>query len=331
MTMSFKDDFQRLLLEKPRFNVKHVMAENCDFSDTAVKSKNCYYSFGTFYCEDVYYARYSRKCSSCNGLTLCAECEWCTECVDCVKCYDADYCVDCSNCSNCAFCYDCYGCRNCYGCVGLYQKEYHFFNQSLGREEYELRLRELDMQNAAHRTLVLQQIKELRKRVPNLGIHQVQCENCIGNHISQSGNCLQCFDIFASEDCLYNVEANGNKNCCDLTVCFETEWSYQCVQSPLCHNCNFLYQVDSSKDCEFCAYSRNLRNCFGCVYLENKEYHILNKPYAPNEYKKEVARMRKELQDAHLYNLSLFMVSDYEKHRLSTETDPVLSSSFPTL
>lgn len=322
--MSFIEDFQRLLLEKPRYNLKHVMSENCNFSDTAVKSKNCYYCFGAFYCEDVYYGRYSRKCTSCSGVTLCANCEWCTECVDCVNCYNADYCQDCQNCRDCQFCKDCFGCTNCFGCVGLYQKQYRFFNEQLSKEEYEKRMSELDLQNEQHREIVRQRVEELRTAVPQIAVHQFQTEDCTGDHISESKSCFQSYDIFASEDCLYTIEANANSNCCDLTVCFETEWSYQCIQSPLCYGCNFCVHVDNCKESEFCAYSRNLLNCFGCVYLENKEYHILNTPYAPEDYAKEVARIKQELIEAGSYNLDLYFASDYEKIRLANEEDPVI-------
>lgn len=327
----FGQAFQKLLLEEPRYNLKHVMSENCDFSDTAVKSKNCYYCFGAFYCEDVYYGRYSRKCVSCNGVTFCANCEWCTECVDCVHCYGADYCQDCQNCHDCRFCFDCFGCSNCTGCVGLYQKQYCIFNEQLNRETYEMRMKELNLKDEAQRQIVRDRVEELRTKTPNLSLHQFQTEDCIGNHISESKGCYQCYDIFASEDCMYNIEANANVSCCDITVCFETELSYSCVQSPLCYNCNFLMHVDNSKDCEFCAYSRNLINCFGCVYLENKEYHILNKPYSPDEYEKEVARIRRELMDAGQYNMGLYFVSGYEQNRLQTEADPVIQFVLPTL
>ena len=59
---NFAKEFKTLLLKQPRYNLKQVQVENSEYSDTAVKSKNCYYCFGAFYCEDVYYGRYSRKC-----------------------------------------------------------------------------------------------------------------------------------------------------------------------------------------------------------------------------------------------------------------------------
>lgn len=327
--VNFISDFQQLLLDKPRYNVKHVNAENCDYSDTAVNSSNCYYSFAVFYCENVYYARYSRKCNNCSGLTFCVNCEWCVECVDCVGCNNCDYCQDCQNSSDCQFCKDCFGCRDCFGCVGLHQKKYHMFNEQLSQEEYEKRMAQLDLTDLNHRQLVLDKVKELQGKATNLGIHQFKTEDCIGDHLTECKNCYQCYDAFALEDCLYNIECNGNNNCCDMTVCFEAEWCYNSVQAPLNHNCNLLMHTDNCSDSEFCAYSKNLKNCFGCVYLNNKEYHILNEPYSKEDYEKKVKEIKEDLISKHKYNLSIYIVSDYEKKRLETESDPVVQSLIP--
>ncbi|PIR49845.1 hypothetical protein COU79_02660 [Candidatus Peregrinibacteria bacterium CG10_big_fil_rev_8_21_14_0_10_54_7] len=329
--MSFIQDFQQLLREKPRYNVKHVMAENCDFSDTAIKSKNCYYCFCVFYCEDVYYARYSRKCTSCSGRTFCVECEWCTECSDCAKCYGCGYCRDCQNCSTCQFCSDCFGCKDCFGCVGLHQKQYCLFNEQLPKDEYRKRMQELHLKNNAHRQLVVQRVEKLRSRHPNLALHQFMAEDSTGDHLTECKGCYQCYDAFACEDCLYNIEANGNRDCSDITVCFETEGSSNCVQAPLNYNCHFLMHTDQCNDCEFCAYSKNLKHCFGCVYLADKEYHILNKPYSPEEYAKEMANIRKELSAENLHNMGLFFVSDYERNRFLHEEDSCIQSVPPFL
>lgn len=321
---SFVQQFQKLLLEKPRYNLKHVMAENCDYSDTAVKSKNCYYGFGTFYCEDVYFGRYSRKCTNCSGITLCVECEFCVECIDCAKCYMCDYCQDCQNCQECQYCQDCFGCRNCFSCVGLYQKKYCILNQQYSKEEYFARMAKLDLNNPEHIGYIKQEKAKLEAQTPHIAWHQFQTEDCVGDHIVESKNCHYCYDIFASEDCLYSVEANANQTCCDINVCFESELLYQCVQSPLCYNCNFLVHVDRTKNSEFCAFSRDLENCFGCVYLERKKYHILNQPYSPDEYQKKVKEIKEVLVAAGNYNLDLYLISDYEKNRIATETDHVI-------
>ncbi len=329
--MPFLQAFQRLLLEKPRYALKGVGSENCDYADVAVRSKNCYYCFGIFYSEDVSYARYSRKCVSCNGLTFCLSCEWCLECVDCAHCYNCDWCQDCGNCRDSRFCVDCFGCSNCFGCVGLYQKQYRMFNEQLTKEEYEKRMQALNLKNHVHREAVRARVQELRKKTPNLAVHQFSCEDCVGNHLTECKNCYRCHDSFAMEDCFYCIETNGNKDCADLTICFEDEGCYQCVHCPLCYRCTYCYHCDYCQESEFCAFSKNLKNCFGCVYLQNKQYMILNQgPYPPEEYAMRVAAVRQELQAQGQYNLLPYLFTDYERHRLATETDPVIQALPPS-
>lgn len=326
--MDFLQEFQRLLLSKPRYNLIRNGAENCEFAE-AVRSKNCYYCFGIFYSEDIYYARYSRKCTSCSGLTFCIGCEWCTECIDCSNCYMADFCQDCANCRECQFCKDCFGCSNCFGCVGLYQKQYRIFNEQLTKEEYEKRMQSIDLKSADQRDAIRERVQELRTKAPNMGVHQFSCEDCIGNHLSECKNCYRCHDSFALEDCLFCIETNGHKVCCDLSHCFECEWSYQCVHCPNCQNCNFCFHAHYCSESEFCVFSKNLKNCFGCVYMQNKEFHILNKPYAPEDYKKEVERIRSELQQSGHYNLLPYFCSPYEDYRIHNESDSAIQAMSP--
>lgn len=327
--MTFLQEFQQLLLTQPRYNLKQVSVENCDYADTVVKSKNCYYTFGAFYCEDVYYGRYSRKCKDCSGVTFCANCDWCVDCVDCVGCYMVDYSQHCQNCTESKFCVDCFGCMNCFGCVGLYKKQYCFFNQQLTKEEYEKQLAQVNLNDVTEKTKIMQKIEELKSKMPNLGIHQFRTENCIGDNLSESKNCYQCYDSFSLEDCNYCIETNGNKDCTDLTVCFESENCYNCIHSPLNYNSNFLYQTDQTSESEFCAYSKNLKNCFGCAYLSNKQFYILNKPYGEQDYLLKIAEIKKELMQAGRYNLLPYFTTQYELNRLKTETDSVIQSSLP--
>ncbi len=97
------------------------------------------------------------------------------------------------------------------------------------------------------------------------------------------------------------------------------------------YNCNYLFHCDACSDSEYCAFGKNLKNCFGCVYLQDKEHHILNKgPYDPQEYATETDRIRRELVAGHQYNLLPYFLSDYEQKRLQTETDSVIQALPPS-
>ena len=182
------------------------------------------------------------------------------------------------------------------------------------------------MKNPKHLSVLQKRLAELRGKVAQIATHQTMTENSVGDNLVQAKNAYQCFDAYDLEDCNYCVETNSLKNCTDMTVCFKTEESYQCIHCPGCFNCNFCYHCDYCSDSEFCAYSINLKNCFGCVYLKDKQYHILNKPYEPEAYKNEVLRIKQELTDQGKCNLLPYFLSHYEQQRLKTETDHALQN-----
>ncbi|QQR83681.1 hypothetical protein IPJ72_00500 [Candidatus Peregrinibacteria bacterium] len=123
---AFLTEFKKLLLENPRYHLKIVNSENCDYADTAVNSKDGYYSFGLFHGDRVLYSRYSRNGSNCSDLTFCFDMEWSYECIGCSKGYGLQFCKYCSNSSNLWFSEDCHGSKNLFGCIGLQQKQYYF-------------------------------------------------------------------------------------------------------------------------------------------------------------------------------------------------------------
>jgi hypothetical protein len=189
----------------------------------------------------------------------------------------------------------------------------------------------LDLSNEKAREIIAKKRTELEKTAPQLGIHKVKTEDCVGDQLVECKNCYQCYDVFSSEDCLYNIECNGNTDCVDMGVCFESEFSYQCIQSPFNYNCNFLLHSDMCTDSEFCAYSKDLKNCFGCVYLRHKEYCILNEQYSKEEYFKKIAEIKKNLKENHQYNLGLYFISEYENSRVINEEDQTIQALPPQL
>jgi hypothetical protein len=375
---NFLQQFQSLLLSKPRYNLKASNAQNCEYADTAVNSQNCYYTFGAFHSEDLYYSRYSRNCKNSSDLTFCFDSEWCYECIGCSKCHGCSYSKYLSNCSDCYFCEDSTGLKDCFGCIGMHQKQYCFFNQQLTKEEYEKRLQEFkkyintcdkverdsplpkgdvrgtrtegsrheaetrgtrtersstrreprqrDGKGSSWQEAIKSKLSELRLSLPQIATHQTQCEDSTGDNLVQTKNAFQCFDAYDLEDCSYCIETNSLKDCSDMTVCFKTENSYQCLHCPGDYNCNFCIHCDYCSDSEFCAYSMNLKDCFGCVYLKDKQYHILNKSYSKEDYERITTEIKTDLAQKGMYNLLPFFNSDYEQIRLSTETDPAIAA-----
>jgi hypothetical protein len=101
-------------------------------------------------------------------------------------------------------------------------------------------------------------------------------------------NCYLLFNSDYDEDCMYGEEIEHTKDSCDITMLDQSQLMCQAL------NCTNCYQVFFSNDCENCRniwFSKNMvecSDCFGCVNLKGKQYHIFNKPYSKEDYSQKL-------------------------------------------
>ncbi|MSU54810.1 MAG: hypothetical protein EXS48_03210 [Candidatus Staskawiczbacteria bacterium] len=137
----------------------------------------------------------------------------------------------------------------------------------------------------------LTQLFEFFKKVPapNLfafGTTMVNSPYC--NMANDMKNCYLLHDGTFDENVSYGSGAFYCKDSQDITMVRKGELCYEIVT---CINC---YQTTFSQNCEDCVdvhFSFGLRgcnNCFGCVNLHGKKYHIFNEPYTKEEYEQKL-------------------------------------------
>ncbi len=135
----------------------------------------------------------------------------------------------------------------------------------------------------------LTQLRDLMQRVPVMALYGIEhtLENSPHtNMVSYVKNCYLVTYADGSENCAYCSFIDKCKDSLDNLMLFESELCYENV------NCRKCYRTIFSVDCESCdnvSFSRNCvgcSDCIGCVNLRNKKYHIFNKPYSKEEYKK---------------------------------------------
>ena len=102
----------------------------------------------------------------------------------------------------------------------------------------------------------------------NLRCYQI--ENCIA--------CVDCVFCTGCERCVRTRYCTGCHDSFDLTQCSECVCCYQSTFCDGCQHCAHSNFLVSCTDCIGCDY------CFGCVGLENKDFHILNRPYPRKRY-----------------------------------------------
>jgi len=130
-----------------------------------------------------------------------------------------------------------------------------------------------------------EQFFELEKKVPTPNIMSVDCEN--SDYTSGTGYCKDCYMICASEyaeKCMYSKLCQTAKYVLDSANVFNSEHIYQSYNVKECNNCTYLF---NSVGCYHSHFSDSLISCSYCLFctnLQNKQYHICNKPVSKEEF-----------------------------------------------
>jgi len=186
-------------------------------------------------------------------------------------------------------------------CSNLRNKQYCFGNQQLAKEEYERRAQEWDLRSRKTYEGAKKAFREmLRTQSWHRATFVDQCQECSdSNYVYASKGCTNCFFVDELEDCMNVLRAFGGKDCLD-SVCTAVgvELVYGSVTpQDKCYDVKFGYNIMQCKYMEYCAQCFQCQHCFGCCGLVKKQYHIFNKPYEPEEYKKKktevIAAMKK--------------------------------------
>lgn len=299
-------------MREPRHALPMLYNENCDYNSFLYKSKNCYLCFGSSFLEDCMHVNESVSCSDSVDISFSQNCELCYESVDLNQCYGCNFSQDLSNCVDCWFCFDCVGCTDCFGSVGLRRKKYHWFNEPLSREEYFRRLNEMKKMwsRADVRAEIEKKFNELKLVTPRPHMRGVGNEDVSGDHVYHSKNCTQIFDASDCQDCHYaGIETSKSRDCIDINRTINSELCYDTISCDRSYNCNWLFIAVGNRDCDYGFFCEQCENCFMCVNLKRKKFHILNEPYSEEDYHKKVAEIKAELKREGLYGENLLYLA----------------------
>lgn len=288
LSKSFTYQMKELYNKVPHFAFMNTKSEDCEYSNMTLHSKNCFYVFGCVEDENCDYGHivwYSRDCI--DNLYV-NKSEFCYECIDCLDSNRLLFSQECESCVDSIGLYDCRGCTNCIGCVGLRQQSYQIFNQAVSKDEYKEFLNKYPMYDEASIIYILNKREELRKKMPSRAIFGSHNENVSGDHIYNSHNVEQSFDIKKGENIRYCYTAGNITETYDATFNPNIEYGYQTLASTGSANVICTHLVHDSNNVFYSDSCNNSKNLFGCFGLRNKEYCILNKQYTKGEYEKLV-------------------------------------------
>ncbi len=131
----------------------------------------------------------------------------------------------------------------------------------------------------------IEQLCELQASVPHphqTGIKNVNCDWC--DDWWESRECYLSRSGYRNEYLSYAYRVTGSKNSIDITYCFDTERSYDCLYCFKGYNLRHSFNCRDCIDSAFLYDCRNSTNCFMSWNLRNKQYYILNQPYSKEAY-----------------------------------------------
>ena len=292
----FFEQLKGLSLKVPQTGQTMWGVVNSDYCTGATRLKNCYLVFVATNCEDCMYSSWANRTKNSIDVTRIESSDTCYESSGLIKSNKAFFSSDCEECVNVWFSKNLQGCMNCLGCVNLRNKQYHIFNQSYTKEEYEKKFLDFNFGSLKNlESFVSQTEKFFSKNIVRFA-HGKHNFNVSGEYINNSKNVRDSYYVQGGEDCRYvqYLITPSSKDCMDHSLWGQnSELIYEASSSgENCSGIKFSYRTSlSSHECAYCMQCYTTSYLFGCVGLQKKQYCILNKQYTKEEYEKLVPKI----------------------------------------
>jgi hypothetical protein len=297
----FFEQWQKLWDTLPKLNLL-ILGDNVnsDYTHDNYRLKNCYLTFDGEQGVDCYYGETFAKIKDCVDFLTLQNSELCYECINCVDSYKLMYSRFCYNCSNSAFLVDCVGCKNCYGCVNLHRKEYCIFNKQYSKEEYEEKIRLLNIQNYHHRQKFRKDFEEFCAEQPKKAMRGNKNENVTGENLVECKDSFESYDCRGMRDCKFCTNViMGSEDCYDVNVWgdgLSLAYNSVGVGAGLQGVIGSYYAGFQANNIYHSAYCwKGAKDMFGCVNLSHNQYCIFNRKYTEDEYHKLAAKIAQHM------------------------------------
>jgi hypothetical protein len=205
------------------------------------------------------------------------------------------------SCTNSYFLYDCKNCLNCFGCTSLRNKSNCLWNRQLTKDEYNKKLKELDIGNFKNFTKIKERFEKLKLNTVRRFSNIINSTNVSGNDIIHSTNCQNCFAVQNEiKDCKFIINSlDGLKDSYDgYGTGANSELLYEGMDSGV-NGARQLFTITvwECLNAEYCINCHGCNNIFGCIGLRNKNYCIFNKQYSKESFDKLRTKIIEQMND----------------------------------
>ena len=318
----FLDQFFEIQQKVPRQYALVFNNINSDYTNGAGYNKNCYLIFVSDHNEECFYSYNIYYCKNSIDLSTCFNCELCYELLNCNNCRQCYFSIDCRDSYDLFSSKDCVNCHDLVGCVGLRNKSYCIFNVQYSKEEYEKRIKDMEIGSYNSIFTIKKQSLEFFKRYPVKYIHGANNKDVTGDMVSNSKNAKNVFSAKSLEDCKYVINGNKAKECYECYVAVDgSEYCYDSLGCANTQNIKASHLPWDSFECEYTDACESCNNCFGCVGLLHHEYCILNKRYSKEEYFKLKEKIIENMKNnpyvdknGRIYSYGEFFPAEFSPH-----------------
>ena len=296
---TFFEQYEDLQKKVPHISLLQENPINSPWVNFETDSKNCYLNVGGALSQDSAYNQYALKCRDVFDNFYLVQGDFCYENILNEKAYKNFYSIFCFECRDTWFSFDCRNCSNIIGCTGLRHKNYYIFNKQMAKGEYEVFVKDnLNGSRVAYKKLQMKAADFWKSR-PQRAVLVDKSINCEGNLIKESKNCHDSWNVDKSENIKHGLFCLEAKDSYDVTSVWRSEFRYESMATfgPIS---NIKFSKLILNQTEAVSYSTFLLNChnvFGCAYLRNAKYAILNKQYTKEEYEKLVPKIIQHMDD----------------------------------
>lgn len=338
---NFFEQWNELLHKTPIFGLStdKITTELSPYTNHVGDSKNCYLIYYSYLVEDSscsYEITHSKNIHD-SGTVM--DCESCYDCSHVYKSYNIIGAQGNNReCYDCFFIRDCEGCHDCFGLSSAKNKSYVFMGEQLSKEEYENRLKNINLGSRMEYENWKQKVKEYFKTVSPKPAWDTLSKNVSGSYVFHSKNCYECYDVVDCEDSkfLMLIKLPKVKDSYDYTDWGgNSELLYECMTcGDQAQNIKFAHDCGHGiNDIEYSKLSMGGSYHFGCVSMKKPQYCILNKQYSKEDYQKLRTKITEDMDNnpyiskqGHIYKYGEFFPPEFSPHVYS---DTFASRIFP--
>jgi len=286
---NFFEELKKLFFEVPHqalFNdPKNVRS---DYAIGGTEGKDCYYVSVPIRCENILYGYLPMDSRDSVDVANIETSELLYECVNARGSYDCNFSANIENCRDSWFLYNCKNCSHCFMSSNLRNKSYVFCNRQLPKDEYEKKLKGLELEKRSILEGLRNEFEELRKKAIHRAVDTRNAVGSFGDRIYDCKSCFYAFEAHNSENVRYTASAINVKDAMDIFGVDGSSISYESASTGYSSNIFFSGNIRGCSYVEYSFYCRDSHYCFGSVGLRNKKFCIFNKQYDEETYWKKV-------------------------------------------